>query len=363
MTNPSVKSGITQEVNLAFALWVSPDTDGGSGAWDAKNSVFYPKFGTLNSTTLGTSGKNGLASTASNCGIAVGGVNNHTGTPFDFVDTTWTILTLLRPISTGSPVIFQNQDAWSPNYGYQITHGGTFVDAAFRGDSARILAASSSGVSVLNQVLTLATVCDASSLKILKNGTQVATTSHTQTLVDYTGTAIRIAGLFNTAAAKGSSAVPVEIFAILGWNVALTPAEIQSFGTTEAGFLAGDFYSTAFEFGGGSTTYSLTLDAGSYAITGQSILSNKTLSLRLDSGVYNITGQDVPLLQEGSYRLTLDAGIYNITGQDPNVGLSMLLGAGTYSMFGSNIRLTSSQEPVLISKSQSTISISIRMGL
>lgn len=127
------------------------------------------------------------------------------------------------------------------------------------------------------------------------------------------------------------------------------------------GIHADDFSVDTLDAGG--TAYTLALDTGSYSITGQSILAPVTLSLNLDTGSYNITGQDVSLLQEGSYRLNLEAGTYNIVSEEPNVGISMILEAGTYTITGNTVRLVSSQDPVIISKSQPTVSIAIRIGL
>lgn len=115
--------------------------------------------------------------------------------------------------------------------------------------------------------------------------------------------------------------------------------------------------------GGGGSTYTITIDAGSYNLTGELITLQKNLSLDLSSGIYTITGQDLTLLTEGSYRLILDSGVYNITGITPNIGIGTLLESGTYSVTGNSVRLVSSTEPVLVQAGPTTISISIKIGM
>jgi len=49
----------------------------------------------------------------------------------------------------------------------------------------------------------------------------------------------------------------------------------------------------------GTTAYSLSLDAGSYALTGRDVNFNVTLNMLLDSGAYNLTGRIVGLTWSG----------------------------------------------------------------
>lgn len=302
MANPTVKSGIAQESNLAFAIWVSPDVVGGSGGWDAKNAVRYSPWGTLTGTALGTSGKNGLASGATNCGLQLGPSNDHTGTPFDFTDVTWTVLLLCRPLNAGTTTIFQNRSAWSPNYGTFFDHSGTFLEGMFRGNATGVSVSSGSGVAVANQAMTLAMVCDATSLKVFKNGTQVASIAHSQTAQVY-GSDTRIAALFNYAQARGASANPCEIFSCVGWNVALSAAELQTFGTTEAALLAGDFYTAAFEFGGGIPT--LTVSEGVHGHTADPVVLSTLGTLTVVDGTHGHTTDSITLTAVSNGTITI----------------------------------------------------------
>ncbi len=66
--------------------------------------------------------------------------------------------------------------------------------------------------------------------------------------------------------------------------------------------------------GGGGSTYTLTADAGSYAITGVSATLKRTYVWAVAAGSYLITGQDVTFSNVRSLTLTADPGSYVITG-------------------------------------------------
>ena len=61
------------------------------------------------------------------------------------------------------------------------------------------------------------------------------------------------------------------------------------------------------------TAYSLSLDAGSYALTGRDVGTSFGRSLALDSGTYNLTGRDVTF--NVTLSMLLDSGAYNLTGR------------------------------------------------
>lgn len=63
----------------------------------------------------------------------------------------------------------------------------------------------------------------------------------------------------------------------------------------------------------------LTFDAGSYAVSGNALGLNAQRKLTLDAGSYTVTGNDVTLTYSGAgtaYNLDLDCGSYTVTGYD-----------------------------------------------
>ena len=118
---------------------------------------------------------------------------------------------------------------------------------------------------------------------------------------------------------------------------------------------------------GGGATYTITLDAGSYSLTGEDValLSNKSIlldsgnysytgqnvdlivgrSINLGVGNYAYTGQDVALVYNPSggptYSLPIDAGAYNYSGQDVQLiaNRTLSIDGGIYTYTGSNLSL------------------------
>jgi hypothetical protein len=88
--------------------------------------------------------------------------------------------------------------------------------------------------------------------------------------------------------------------------------------------------------------YTLTLDTGSYSISGQAVTTRATRLTDLSPGSYSWTGQDVSLIytMPGVYILPLDPGSYVITGSDALIDLSMVLDAGSYSIGGQSVDFT-----------------------
>ena len=141
----------------------------------------------------------------------------------------------------------------------------------------------------------------------------------------------------------------------------------------------------------GGTNYTLTLDTGSYSITGENLVLGNTSSyvLSLDAGSYNIqsfspvinialgldaenyilSGNDLTLSASSVsgtvYSLVLEDGIYAGIGQDIGTILSynIQLDQGTYSLDGKQVRLVSSTEPVILVNGNHTISISLKIGI
>jgi len=118
---------------------------------------------------------------------------------------------------------------------------------------------------------------------------------------------------------------------------------------------------------GGTTTYTITLDAGSYNIESFAPVIN--MALGLDTGEYSSVGSDLTLsVTSGSgtsYNLALEAGAYTDVGQDIGTILAyvMQLDQGSYSIDGKQVRLVSSTEPVILMSGNHTISISLKIGI
>ena len=92
-------------------------------------------------------------------------------------------------------------------------------------------------------------------------------------------------------------------------------------------------------FSGGGATYTITLDSGSYSLSGQDValLSNKLISF--ESGAYTYDGQDVDLFASRS--INLESGNYAYNGQDVNLlaNKSISLEPANYTYTGQDITL------------------------
>jgi hypothetical protein len=86
--------------------------------------------------------------------------------------------------------------------------------------------------------------------------------------------------------------------------------------------------------------WAVPVDAGSYAVTGQDVSLTKTWLLDVDAGSYAITGQDVAL--SVGFAVAVDAGSYSITGQDVTLvhDFAIPIDAGSYSVSGQDVTLT-----------------------
>jgi hypothetical protein len=93
---------------------------------------------------------------------------------------------------------------------------------------------------------------------------------------------------------------------------------------------------------GSTSGYTITLDAGSYSLTGEPVDLLATRFISLDAGSYDIAGSDVVLTyaQPGVYSINLEAGSYEIAGSDALVDLSMNLESGSYIIGGEDLTLT-----------------------
>lgn len=87
----------------------------------------------------------------------------------------------------------------------------------------------------------------------------------------------------------------------------------------------------------------LSLETGSYTITGHDVTLTVARVLSLEAGSYAVTGLDATLTYSGTnYTLTVDAGGYTITGHDPSLTVARVLAinAGSYAITGNDPTLT-----------------------
>ena len=89
---------------------------------------------------------------------------------------------------------------------------------------------------------------------------------------------------------------------------------------------------------GGNKT--IAVDAGSYAVTGQSVTLTHAWIVGVDAGAYAVTGQDVVLTH--AWVVSVDGGSYAIAGQDVALthGYAVSVDAGSYSVTGQDVTLT-----------------------
>lgn len=84
-----------------------------------------------------------------------------------------------------------------------------------------------------------------------------------------------------------------------------------------------------------NTKYTLSLDAGSYSTTGQTLILGRGRTTALDAGSYVLSGKDVALEK---YVLYADAGSYSVSGQAPRfIHPPLQLDAGSYATTGQTI--------------------------
>ena len=117
------------------------------------------------------------------------------------------------------------------------------------------------------------------------------------------------------------------------------------------------------------TAYSLTIDAGSYTLTGTDATFPRALGLTIDAGSYSLTGSDADfpldfmvLANSGSYSvsgndvglnvgkvLIADPSSYALTGDDASLNISAIfqVDAGSYAYAGSDATLTTGIAPLI----------------
>jgi hypothetical protein len=145
------------------------------------------------------------------------------------------------------------------------------------------------------------------------------------------------AGTVGTASfKKGSSAKTLTIdsgsYAVTGQDVALAHGWVVA--------VDGSSYAISGQDVTLAKGHAVVVDAGSYAVSGQDVSLTKTWLLDVDAGSYSVTGQDVAL-QKG-LTLNVDSGSYTVTGQDVTLAhdWAIPVDAGSYSVTGQDVTLT-----------------------
>lgn len=92
--------------------------------------------------------------------------------------------------------------------------------------------------------------------------------------------------------------------------------------------------------GGGGTTYTLTAQAGSYAISGQAATITRSRLITAQAGAYTYTGQSATITR--SRLITAQAGAYTYTGQSATITRSRYIAAqaGAYTYTGQDATIT-----------------------
>lgn len=87
-------------------------------------------------------------------------------------------------------------------------------------------------------------------------------------------------------------------------------------------------------------SYTMTADAGSFSMSGQSVALNRALVLVAAAGAFVLAGQDIAFSK--ALNVAIDAGSFALAGQDValNVGRVVALGAGSFALAGQDVALS-----------------------
>jgi hypothetical protein len=88
-----------------------------------------------------------------------------------------------------------------------------------------------------------------------------------------------------------------------------------------------------------ATGYTITIDSGSYTLTGSAVGLVYGRRVVIDSGSYSLTGTAVNLAR--GQRIVIDSGSYSVTGTNANLlfARSIIIGAGSYALNGTAVGL------------------------
>lgn len=84
----------------------------------------------------------------------------------------------------------------------------------------------------------------------------------------------------------------------------------------------------------------ITAAQGSYALSGQAVALQHAHKIIIDQGAYALSGQAVTLIgPELAYSLSMDPGSYALTGSDAAVDIEMAMESGSYALTGNAVGL------------------------
>jgi hypothetical protein len=331
MTNPTVNSSIPQLASLQSLLYISPDCTAGAGAWDAKNSVFWPLTGSsaagspFSSVACGTSGKNGLhAPDGLTENIDLNTDWNQTNSGWELTSASWTIMMMVRPTAASAAYFLLNRDiqGYAAGPGGNFTQDGYYVtrDASGYLNFVAVTQPSfgtiygNAGSCPTNQLVTIFAVSNNGVTTLYTYGTASSSTqgSGGQVLAfSDRSPSQRRPALF--ASPTGTSA-QCDQFIAASWTTALTTTEMQSFGTTEAALLGGSAYATAFNFGstvtltGSNLAQANNVTSGAISSGGTGTFLSPPLVDKSNNVLANVTMEYVRI-----YSVSSGALLYTIT--------------------------------------------------
>ena len=122
-----------------------------------------------------------------------------------------------------------------------------------------------------------------------------------------------------------------DLWVAFQWNRALSDAEIASVSANPWQLFEPDAFYLPIQTGGGASTTTVTVDAGSLVLTGQPITD--TVTAAVGAGTVTLTGQSVALQQQQP----VTAGSTSLTGQSIGITITVPISPGTLSLTGSDV--------------------------
>lgn len=272
MANPILKPTAPGYANIVAALWISDQIDVAGtptkGAWDAKNGVFYPAHGASSLTPFacGSTGRNGLTSSAAACGIELAATDAHTGTIWDVVGPEMGMLVVgAKSASTGTAIAVQNRNSFGSAEGWSLEFSSTATVTAKCSSSVATNTAVATGPATADELAAFLYRRQAATYQqaLAKNGTLVSNASAGGDFgVNYYGNTQRRAALFGYSASRQAAvnAVPCTLCLVVIWDdmtwceatssepSGTTRSEWAAIGTSNAELLAGSHYTAFLDF-------------------------------------------------------------------------------------------------------------------
>lgn len=286
--------------------------------------------------TVSTNGSPSITSTAIGDGISINS-GNAGGTAAQWVRAVGTIATSttdiyqavnvdLRSAATGQKVIdlYNNSGGGSGSVDYVDTSGSNFRGVL--NNSGSFIASSSSGTGIQR-----CTQFTDTNQRLLKDGSLVASSSKPGSFNTYDSLVIGKNGASNDQAAD---LIIVDYFYgefTASVNLDLLFADNQL--STTAWGSVGSWVDPS---GGG---ISLSVDSGSYSLTGTDVSITTQTNITANNGVYSLTGTNLSLLAQ--LNITTTSGSYSLTGSQVSLiaARELLIDSGSYNLTGTNVTL------------------------